>query len=305
VSVKALVTGAAGFVGRYLVAHLERCGDEVVAATQANAPDLLDGDRWHGYLGAVRPDVVYHLAGRTSVAESWADPVRTFRVNAEGTLHLLGACRAAGVGRVLVVSSSDVYGPVSPEQLPLDERAALRPATPYAASKAAAEQVAVQAHLGYGLGTIRARAFNHTGPGQDARFVAPALAARVAEAEAEERSSIPVGDLTARRELLDVRDVVGAYRLLIERGQPGEVYNVCAGRDLPIAELAELFLRHARVPLELRTDPALLRPVEVPALRGSPARLQALTGWQPTIPLEDTVVALLDEARSRLSARAH
>ena len=121
-----------------------------------------------------------------------------------------------------------------------------------------------------------------------------------AEAEAEERSSIAVGNLTARRELLDVRDVVRAYRLLIERGQPGEVYNVCSGRDLPIAELAELFLRHARVPLELRTDPALLRPVDIPVLRGSPARLQALTGWQPAIPLEDTVVDVLDEARSRL-----
>jgi GDP-4-dehydro-6-deoxy-D-mannose reductase len=302
--VKALVTGAAGFVGRYLVAYLERCADDVVATSQADAPDLLDADGWLGYLRAARPDVVYHLAGRTSVAESWADPVGTFRVNAEGTLHLLGACRAADVPRVLVVSSSDVYGPVPPEELPLDERAVLRPATPYAASKAAAEQVAVQAHLGYGLATIRARAFNHTGPGQDVRFVAPALAARVAQAEAEGRSSIPVGDLSARRELLDVRDVVRAYRLLMDLGAAGEVYNVCSGRDLPIGDLARLFLRHARVPLELRTDPALLRPVEVPALRGSPARLQGLTGWQPAIPLEDTVVALLDEARSRLGARA-
>lgn len=301
---KALVTGAAGFVGRHLVAHLERCGDDVTAATQADAPDLLDPGRWSPYLRAAGPEVVYHLAGRTSVAESWTDPVATFRVNAEGTLHLLAACRDAGVRRVLVVSSSDVYGPVTPAELPLDERAPLRPATPYAASKAAAEQVAVQAHLGYGLETIRVRAFNHTGPGQDARFVAPALAARVAEAEAEGRTVIPVGDLSARRELLDVRDVVRAYRLVVELGRPGDVYNVCAGRDLPIRELAELFLRHARVPLELRTDPALLRPVEVPALRGSPDRLRALTGWRPEIPLEDTVVGLLEEARSRLAARA-
>jgi GDP-4-dehydro-6-deoxy-D-mannose reductase len=301
--VKALVTGAAGFVGRHLVAHLERCGDDVTAATQRDAPDLLEADRWPAYLRAAGPEVLYHLAGRTSVAESWSDPVGTFRVNAEGTLHLLAACRQAGVRRVLVVSSSDVYGPVTPDELPLDERAPLRPATPYAASKAAAEQVAVQAQLGYGLETIRVRAFNHTGPGQDARFVAPALATRVAEAEAEGRTSIPVGDLSARRELLDVRDVVRAYRLVVELGRPGDVYNVCAGRDLPIRELAELFLGHARVPLELRTDPALLRPVEVPALRGSPDRLQALTGWRPEIPLEDTVVGLLDEARSRLAAR--
>ena len=301
---KALVTGAAGFVGRHLVAHLERCGDDVTAATQADAPELLDAARWPAYLRAAGPEVVYHLAGRTSVAESWSDPVGTFRVNAEGTLRLLAACREAGVRRVLVVSSSDVYGPVTPDELPLDERAPLRPATPYAASKAAAEQVAVQAQLGYGLETIRVRAFNHTGPGQDARFVAPALATRVADAEAEGRTSIPVGDLSARRELLDVRDVVRAYRLVVELGRPGEVYNVCAGHDLPIRELAELFLRHARVPLELRTDPALLRPVEVPALRGSPDRLQAVTGWRPEIPLEDTVVGLLDEARSRLAARA-
>jgi GDP-4-dehydro-6-deoxy-D-mannose reductase len=298
--VRALVTGAAGFVGGHLVAHLRQCGDEVTAAGHDNAPDVLDAEAWTAYLRAERPEAVYHLAGRTSVAQSWDAPLATFRVNAEGTLNVLAACGAASTGRVLVVSSSDVYGPVTPDELPLTEESPLRPATPYAASKAAAEQVAVQAYLGYGVEAIRVRAFNHTGPGQDPRFVAPALAARVAEAEARDRAVIPVGDLTARREFTDVRDVVRAYRLLIEHGRGGEVYNVCSGRDIPISELAEMLLAHARRPLRLETDPALLRPVEVPALRGSAARLNALTGWQPTFPLEDTVAGLLEEARTRL-----
>jgi GDP-4-dehydro-6-deoxy-D-mannose reductase len=300
---KALVTGAGGFVGRHLVEHLAARGDSVVAATRLSGPDLLAAEAWATYLDEHRPAAVYHLAGQTSVAASWDDPQHTLRANAEGTLNVLEACWSAGVGRVLVVSSADVYGPVSDEDLPLREEAPLRPASPYAASKAAAEQLAVQAHLGRGLGVLRVRAFNHTGPGQSPRFVAAALAERVAANELTGRDMVPVGDLSARRDFLDVRDVVRAYRLVVEAGQPGEVYNVCSGLDRPIAAVAEALLARARHPMRLVVDPALGRPADIPVLRGSNAKLAAAVGWAPEIPFEDTVATLLEEARARVRAR--
>jgi GDP-4-dehydro-6-deoxy-D-mannose reductase len=299
-AVRALVTGAGGFVGPHLVEHLRSCGDEVAAIGRHDGPDLLDEEGWRYLVASVAPDVVYHLAGRSSVAEAWSDPVTTFRSNAEGTLNVLLACAAAGTGRVLVVSSSDVYGKVSAEELPLTESAPLRPTTPYAASKAAAEQVAAQAWLGRGLEVIVARAFNHTGPGQDERFVAPALAARVAANEASGEDAVPVGNLTARREFTDVRDVVRAYRLLVEHGRPGEIYNVCSGRDIAIQDLADRLVDLAASHIRLEPDPALLRPVDLPVLRGDCTKLAQATGWEPRVPLDRTLADLLDDMRSRV-----
>jgi GDP-4-dehydro-6-deoxy-D-mannose reductase len=300
---RALVTGAGGFVGRHLVDHLNAQGDDVVAATRRDGPDLLDADAWPAYVRSHRPAAVYHLAGQTSVAASWGDPRRTLRANAEGTLNVLDASWEAGVERVLVVSSADVYGPVSEADLPLREDAPLRPASPYAASKAAAEQLAIQAWVGRGLGVVRVRAFNHTGPGQHPRFVAAGLAERVASNELTGHDVVPVGDLSARRDFLDVRDVVRAYRLVVAEGQPGEVYNVCSGLDRPIAALAEALLTRARRPMHLEVDPALARPADIPVLRGSNAKLAAAVGWVPAIPFEDTMAALLDDARSRVRAQ--
>jgi GDP-4-dehydro-6-deoxy-D-mannose reductase len=237
------------------------------------------------------------------VAASWADPAATFRVNAEGTLHVLESCVAAGVGRVLVISSADVYGAVRPEELPLRETNQIRPVTPYAASKAAAEAVALQAHFGHGLGVVLARAFNHLGPGQDDRFVAGALAQRIAINELTGAAEVPVGNLSARRDFTDVRDVVRAYRLLLERGEAGTVYHVCSGRAVAVAELAEVLLGIASRPMQLAVQAELLRPVDVPLVVGDAGRLHRATGWQPEIPLERTLSDLLDAARARLRAR--
>jgi GDP-4-dehydro-6-deoxy-D-mannose reductase len=301
---KALVTGAAGFVGRHLVAHLGASGDEVVAIDRpragAGGPDLLDAEGLRAVLADTAPDVVYHLGGWSDVGGSWAEPRRTFEVNAEGTLNLLQACLPVRP-RVLVVGSADVYGKVAPVDLPITEDAPLRPITPYAASKVAADYLGLQAWLGYGLEVVRVRAFNHLGPGQSNRFVAPALAERIARAEREGREEIPVGNLTARRDFTDVRDVVRAYRLLAEHGEPGEAYNVCRGRDLAIGELAERLVAMATRPVRLAADPSLQRPVDTPVLRGDPARLHKITGWEPRIDLDETLADVLAEWRARIA----
>ena len=295
---RALITGARGFVGPHLRAHLEASGDEVVCTDRPDGPDLLDGDAMTAFICDVRPDAVYHLAGASDVGASWSRPRETFRVNAEGTLNVLLACADAGVGRVLAVSSADVYGKVAPQDLPLAETAELRPVTPYAASKVAADHLALQAWLGHGLEVVRVRAFNHLGPGQTNRFVAPALAERIARNELDGSSDVPVGNLTPRRDFTDVRDVVRAYRLLVELGEPGEAYNVCSGVDLPISGLAERLLGLASHPMHLDPDPELQRPVETPVLRGDPTKIAAATGWRPQIGLDQTLGDLLAEWRS-------
>ena len=297
------MTGAAGFVGRHLCAHLLAEGDTVIGVDRADGPDLLEPAAVAALLADIRPDVVYHLGGWSDVGASWEHPLDTFRVNAEGTLNLLRACVDHGAPRVLAVSSADVYGRVTEQELPIGESAPFRPVTPYAASKVAADQLALQAWLGHGLETIRVRAFNHLGPGQTTRFVAPAVAERIARNERDGSTQVPVGNLTPRRDLTDVRDVVRAYRLLMTDGEAGQAYNVCSGHDLTIGELAERLVALASTPMVLEADPELQRPVETPVLRGDPTRLHAATGWQPEIPLEVTLQDILDEHRLAVSGR--
>jgi len=299
---RAVVTGGLGFVGRHLVAHLVASGDDVTTLDRNgdHGVDITDGAAVAAAIEAAAPDAVYHLAGWADVGASWGDPVGVLRVNAEGTLNVLRACERSSVRRVLAVGSADVYGVVTEADLPLRETSPLRPTSPYAASKAAADALALQAFLGHELGAIRVRPFNHLGPGQSDRFVAPALAARIARAELDGAASIPVGNLSARRDLTDVRDVVRAYRMLLERGEPGEVYNVCSGRDVSIQELADHLVAMADHPIELTPDPALLRPVDLPVLRGDASKLRAATGWEPEIPIEQTLADLLDDMRARV-----
>jgi GDP-4-dehydro-6-deoxy-D-mannose reductase len=300
--VKVAVTGARGFVGPHLVALLEQSGDEVLPLDRHGPDpfDVTDAEAVRDRLRDAHPEVVYHLAALSHVGESWQNPASSFRVNAEGTLNVLHTCAEVGVERVLVVLSSEEYGRVSEDELPLTEESPVRPVTPYGAAKATADVLALQAFLGDGLATIRARPFSHTGPGQSARFVVPALAARIARAERDGIDEIPVGSLDAVRDVTDVRDVVRAYRLLVERGEPGAVYNVCSGRGVSVREIADHLLSRARHPIRLVTDPDLVRPVEVPRLVGSNDLLRATTGWAPEIDLIQTLDDVLNDARAEM-----
>ncbi len=290
---RALVTGAGGFVGCHLAAHLAACGDEVTTSeAEITDPEALEAD-----FSGCRPDAVYHLAAQADVNASFTAAAATLRVNVEGTFNVLDAARRAGAGRVVVVSSADVYGRLEPDDLPVDETAPMRPVTPYGASKAAAEMVCVQAGLGRGLDVVRARAFNHLGPGQSDRFVAAALAARIVHNERTGADVVAVGNLRARRDFTDVRDVVRAYRLLAEHGACGEAYNVCRGTSLSVLELAETLIARARQPMRLAADDELLRPVDVTEVRGDPSKLRAATGWCPEVKLERTLDDLLDHWR--------
>jgi GDP-4-dehydro-6-deoxy-D-mannose reductase len=300
---KALITGAGGFVGQTLVGHLRAQGDAVVAIDRAHGPDVTDAGAVRDVIGRERPDAVYHLAAVTHIGASWDAPLEVFRINAEGTLNVLAACRAAGVDRVLVVGSADEYGAVRPDDLPLTEDAPLRPLTPYGASKVAAEYLALQAFLGEQLPVIRVRAFNHTGREQPDRFMIPGLARRIAAAERDGRKEIPIGSLEPVRDFTNVSDVVVAYRLLVERGEPGEVYNVCSGVGHSVAEVADHLLGLARHAIELVPDPSLLRPVEVPRLVGDNTRLRHATGWAPAISFEDTLAQVLERWRTEEATR--
>lgn len=297
---RALITGGRGFVGSWLDEHLREQGDTtVVVDREVDVTDRRAVDR---AVHEAAPDAIYHLAALTHVGESWSDPDLVFEVNALGTMHVLDAARRLDPGpsgpRVLLVSSAEVYGVVGDQDLPVDETASLAPVTPYAASKVAAEFIGVQARLAHGLHVVRVRPFNHIGPGQGPGFVVPALAQRIVEASRCGSSSIAVGNLSARRDVTDVRDVVRAYRLLVEHGQPGEVYNVCSGTAVSIAELAARLLDLAGAGLELVADPELFRPVDVPVVCGDPTRVNRATGWSPRVELDHTLADVLEQWRS-------
>lgn len=298
---RSFVTGASGFVGSHLLEHLREHGDEVIGPGDGVGyaeVDITDRSAITVALVDARPEVVYHLAARADVADSWDDPVETLRVNVEGTLNVLDAARLAGASRVLAVTSADIYGRVSEADLPLAESAPLRPVSPYAASKAAADMLCLQATLGHGLDVIRVRAFNHLGPGQSDKFVASGLASRIVANERSGADVVRVGNLDARRDFTDVRDVVRAYRLLMTMGATGEVYNVCSGVDRTVQALADMLVAQAESAMRLVTDPELLRPVDVEVLRGDPSKIQRATGWKPEIPIDTTLHDLLEFWRS-------
>ena len=295
---RSLITGGRGFVGTWLADHLRTCGDEVVQIDQE--VEITDPGALLAAVAAAAPDAIYHLAAMTHVGQSWDEPLRVLEVNVLGTAALLAAARECGSDpRILVTSSAEVYGAVTdPSELPLTELSPTEPLTPYAASKLAAEALCTQAWLGHGQRVVVVRPFNHIGPGQSPNFAVSALAKRIVDAERSGSTEIPVGNLSARRDFTDVRDVVRSYRRLIESGAAGTVYNVCSGVDVSIQEIADRLLAAAGSSVSLVPDPSLMRPVEVPVLRGDPTRLQDATGWAPELDLDETLADVLAHWRA-------
>tara|TARA_X000001036_G_scaffold434485_2_gene473930 strand:- start:1203 stop:2114 length:912 start_codon:yes stop_codon:yes gene_type:complete len=299
---KALVTGAGGFVGKHLIQHLQESGDDVFGTDIVfGGPDLSNLADLTDLFRDVSPEVIFHLAGQADVGRSWGAAPETFRANAEGTLNVLTASRSINANRVVTVTSADIYGIVDPQDLPLSEDAPFQPVSPYSASKASADLLALQAYLGYGQEVIRIRAFNHLGPGQSNKFVCSALAARIAYNEINGISELAIGNLAAERDFTDVRDVVRAYRLLAADGKSGEAYNVCSGTSVSIKAIAEKLLALSTISMELVVDPDLLRPIDLPDLRGNPEKIRRDTGWVPKLSLEQTLSDLLEYWRLQLS----
>lgn len=296
----ALVTGAGGFVGHYLVERLEAQGVTVCAAGGPSDDragitiDVLDLDSLHAAFDIAQPDVVYHLAAQSFVPRALEAPRETYDTNVIGTANVLAALRAhrdrRGSGaRLVFVSSAEVYGVQPPEAMPLEETRAPNPANPYAASKAAGEALVLGEVRSFGIDAVITRAFNHIGPGQNERFVVPAFAAQLAAIAHGAEPVLMVGNLTPKRDFLDVRDVVDAYLALAAHGVPGEIYNVCSASAVSVREILGELIRIAHVPVEVREDPARMRPADVPVLYGSNAKLREATGWSPRISLRKTL----------------
>jgi len=289
-----LVTGAQGFVGGHLLAQLGGRGVPVDA-------DITDSRAIAEAVAGTAPEAVVHLAAASSAGASWQDAAETWRVNAIGTVSVLEAVRAeAPASRVLVVSTGDVYGQA--DEVPTPESAPYRPPSPYAASKAAAELACVQARQ-TGQDVVVARAFQHEGPGRDERFAVGSWAAQIARAEEAGGGTVRVGDLTPRRDITDVRDVCRAYEALLDRAVPADTYNVASGRAVEMRELLELLVSLARVPIQVEEDRSRLRPGDISVLCGDASRLRAVTGWRPTIPLEQTLADTLAAAREAMAER--
>ncbi len=331
--IDSLVTGANGFVGGWLVDALLSAGETVVglglvadgaAPSRIGASALAGGDdgewiyrapgaEWTllsraldepdaaaEVLERFRPRVVYHLAGQSSAAQSFDDPAGTFRANLGGTLNLLEAVRPLPADerpRIVAAGSAEEYGRPAGDA-PLTERAPLRPISPYGVSKAAQSLLCLQYHAAFAVPVVVSRAFSHTGPGHDARFVFPSFARQVAAIErGEQEPVLRVGDLGARRDFMHVRDAVDAYRLLAERGLPGQVYNVCSGRSLSIREGLDRLLAAASVPVTVEKDPERFRPADIPCLVGDATKLRRVTGWRPVSGIEQALDELLAQAR--------
>ena len=320
---RVLITGITGFVGSHFAEFLLARGAEVFGSVRWRSKmdniehlrgrvtlvesDLRDFFSVRNLLEQSQPDYIIHLAAQSFVAASWQTPSETITNNTISQTHLLeGTRQLCSKARFLAIGSSEEYGLVYPEELPIRETNPLRPLSPYAVSKVAQDLMGYQYYKSYGLHVVRTRAFNHTGPRRGENFVTSNFSRQVAEIEAGLREPvISVGDLKPTRDFSDVRDIVRGYWLLLERGTAGEVYNLCSGVDWSIERVLHFLLAESKTSgIEVRQDPARLRPSDVPILRGDAEKMRKATGWEPRIALEDTLRDLLEYWRQRVRSGA-
>lgn len=310
------LTGATGFAGSHLVERLLADGHQLfalvhVATSHQQLPvhplvqeipgDLLNLPSLKRAVATSRPDVIFHLAGQASPAVSWQDPAFTLAVNAGGTANLLEAAVALGHPRVVIVSSAEIYGRIGADMLPLTENSVPRPLHPYGISKVAAGQLTAVYWQRYQLPVVEARPFNHIGPRQTPGFVVPDFASQLASIRLGQKKAImSVGNLDAQRDFTDVRDVAAAYVDLAENGRPGESYLICSGQAVSIRDLLFTLIDLAQLEVEVRQDPARMRPSDTPCLYGSYAKIEEHCGWRPKIALRQSLADALDDWLQRL-----
>jgi len=318
---RVLITGITGFVGSHMAEYALDKGAQVFGSTRWRSKteniehlrskvtfiesDLRDLSSVRALLETSVPDYIVHLAAQSFVGVSWHAPAETLTTNIISQVNLLEALRGLKMSpRFLAVGSSEEYGLVLEDEVPIKETNPLRPLSPYAVSKVTQDMMGYQYFKSYGLPIIRTRAFNHEGPRRGDVFVTSNFARQVAEIEAGLREPVVyVGDLTPRRDYSDVRDIVRGYWLLLERGEPGEVYNLCSGRSWSIQQVLDFVLNLSTVKgIEVKTDPARLRPSDVMILEGDPTKMHKATGWKVEIPFERTLTELLDYWRQRTRA---
>jgi GDP-4-dehydro-6-deoxy-D-mannose reductase len=314
---RALITGISGFVGAYLAEHLLAQGQhEVWGLTRSPGrlpaflagrvgevhADLSDPESTTAAIVAAQPTVIFHLAGQPFVPESFRDPAGTLATNTLGALHIfLTLIEYRMKARVLVVGTNEEYGTITADDLPINEATPLRPANPYGVSKAAQSLLAQQYHQSHGLDVVRVRPFTHIGPRQNERFVTAAFARQIARIERGlQPPVVQVGNLSARRDFTDVRDMVRAYALLAERGEAGAVYNAGSGQPLMVRDLLDTLLAASSAPIEVRLNPELMRPIDIPLVVCDASRLHERTGWEPQISIAQTLGDILDYWRAEV-----
>ena len=313
---KVFITGITGFAGSFLAEHIASQKDyeifgsflsdtnlentsSVKEKVSLRQIDLRDSQKLQDLIKEIRPDFIYHLAALTSPADSFKNPVEFINNNIEAEVNLLEAIRAAGIfPKVLIASSAEVYGEVAAGNLPIDEDTPLRPATPYAVSKIAQDFLGLQYFISYKIPVIRVRPFNHIGPRQAPNFVVSSFSKRIVDIERGKESVMRVGNLMAKRDFTDVRDIVRGYLLLLEMGDPGDVYNIGSGRSYKISEILDKLLSMANKDIKTEIDKQLLRPIDVPELVCDNKKIFQKTSWKPEIPIEKTLADTLDYWRN-------
>lgn len=314
---RALITGITGFAGSHLAEHLLNKKMDVYGTARWRSKldniehikndihlltaDMRDGHSLEMVLAESNPDYIFHLAAQSFVPMSWRAPADTMETNVIGTIHLFEAVRKLKISpRIQVAGSSEEYGMVYADELPITEENPLRPLSTYGVSKVAVDKLSYQYHMSYGLHIVITRGFNHTGPRRGEVFVSSNFAKQVAEIEKGAKPVIHVGNLEAKRDFTDVRDIVKAYLLAVEKCKPGETYNICSGKTIRIQELLDMLMTMTRKKIKVQQDPDRMRPSDVEILQGDCSKFKKQTGWKQTIPFEKTMEDLLNYWRERV-----